>query len=52
MSYCVAQFLQRGGGIALHQRFEQIDDAHAVGKAEHLPHVVGAHRAPAACAIA
>ena len=41
----LAQFLQRGGDIALHQRFEQIDHAHAIGKPEHLPHVLGAHRA-------
>ena len=48
----LAQLLQRRGDVALHQRLEQIDDAHAVGEAEHLPHVFGAHRVPAACAIA
>ena len=40
----LAQFVERGGDVALHQRLEQIDHAHAVGQAQHLPHVLGAHR--------
>ena len=39
----LAQFLQRGGDVAFHQRFEQVDHPHAVGEAEHLPHVFRAH---------
>jgi hypothetical protein len=39
------QFGKRGGDVALHQRFEQIDDAHAVCQAQHLTHVFGAHHA-------
>ncbi len=37
------QFLQRRCGVSLHQGLEEIDDAHAIGKAEHLLHVLGAH---------
>ena len=35
----LAQLLERGGDVALHQRLEQVDHAHAVGKAEHLANV-------------
>ena len=38
-----AQFGERGSGITLHHRLEQIDYAHAVGEAQHLPHVLGTH---------
>ena len=38
-----AQFGERSGDVAFHQRLEQIDDADAVGEAEHLPHVFGAN---------
>ena len=48
----VAQVAQRVGDIAAHQRLEQIDDAGAVGEAEHLPHVLGRARRRRACAIA
>ncbi len=41
----VAQLVERAADVALHQRLEQVDDARAVGKAEHLAHVLGAHRA-------
>ena len=40
----VAKFLQGARQIGAHQCLEQIDDAGAVGEAEHLPHVLGAHR--------
>ncbi len=40
----LAQLGQRGGDVAFHQMLEQIDHPHAVGEAEHLPHVFGAHR--------
>jgi hypothetical protein len=45
VSYCSRNSLKRAGDVAAHQRLEQIDHAGAVGEAEHLPHVVGAHRA-------
>ena len=41
----VAQLLEGGRDIAAHQRLEQVDDAGAVGEAEHLAHVLGAHGA-------
>ena len=41
----LAQFLEGGGDVAFHQGFEQIDDAHAVGQSQHLPHVFCTHRA-------
>ena len=44
-----AQFLQRRGGVALHQGFEQVDDAHAVGKPENRPHVLGGDLAGRVC---
>ena len=37
-----AQFLHRAGGVAAHHRFKKIDGAGAIGKAEHLPHVLAA----------
>ena len=40
-----AQLRQRARHVAAHERFEQIDDAGAVGEPQHLPHVLGAHRA-------
>ena len=49
-SYC-SRIPQRARQIGAHQRFEQVDDLGAVGKAEHLPHVLGAHR-PAVCCVA
>ena len=38
-----AQLGKRGGDIASHQRLEQVDNPRAVGKPQHLPHVLGAH---------
>ena len=37
-----AQFLHRAGGVAAHHRLEQVDGAGAIGKTEHLPHVLAA----------
>ena len=39
-----AQFLQSGGHVAFHQSLEQVDRAHAIGQAQHLPDVFGAHQ--------
>ena len=44
VSYWSRNSCKRAGDVAAHQRLEQVDDAGAVGKAEHLPHVLGAHR--------
>ena len=41
----VAQLLQRRGSVALHQIFEQIDDADPVGEAQHVAHRLRGHRA-------
>ena len=41
----IAQSVSAACGVAAHQRLEQVDDARAVGKAEHLAHILGAHRA-------
>ncbi len=39
-----AQFGERRGDIAAHQRLDQLDHPRPVGQPQHLPHVLGAHR--------
>jgi hypothetical protein len=39
-----AQLGKRRGDIAAHQRLEQLDHPAAVGKPQHLPHVLATHR--------
>jgi hypothetical protein len=41
----LAQLGERRRDIAAHHRPEQIDGARPVGEPQHLPHVLGAHRA-------
>ena len=48
----LAHFGQRARQIGAHQGFEQIDDLGAVGKPEHLPYVLGAHRPGRVCCVA
>ena len=43
-SYWSRNSFSAAGDVAAHHRLEQVDDAGAVGEAEHVPHVVGAHR--------
>jgi hypothetical protein len=51
-SYWLAQFANAAAMSPLHQRFEQIDDAGAVGQAEHLRARSSARSCPPPWAIA